>query len=1720
MLSKDTASEGKALEYYCLATEVDDSDVALWNNLGTIAAKRGLWKAARESFEQGLFLDPHHPALQTKLLQLLLHIGDETGAGNVASAILAMQPGNILARNVLFNHSSELRLLQLPEMEQEEALVVGLDVVSVQEVTLEEPSMACLLKHVSQLIPHTAKLRFNVHSAMIEEHYPSPGPVEEELVIILEDPPIEGSAAIDTDDRTSQQQDAVDYRASRRNQQEGAVAENKFDKFNALKELFEKFRAPAAVGSSRSEEERCLAKFPPIIVDELEWLDWNRTYCMGDIAAEILANITTVSLSSVQDVLDVMQYFHRETPSLSQIDFLHLALVCCDIATNVKLECQKIDSKSSSGKKLGNIVKEAVPLGMLWLGRLRTEMELDNKGLASYWWARGRLYEVMPQVEDGIAAFYACSMALESVRGNKIILAKCQHDRVVDASSLSRKIEGLQLFGSLMKAEALIDDKQQVLTILLPIALQCNDREKSMAEMNRECWIKALKMLLQAAESEEQHVLGLRCHLRILEAHLPSLLYSLEELSTFKEQQEKELLSRFTSNPDNIEAMHSVAIYLDDNAREFANPSAALSKDALEAMEWDKVCFIAWNAFGIHYFAMRELASQADSLLSRGSLNSKLTMLRQVALDSALIAFHLRDMDPFVDHSPNVTFDVLYEITQCLGKAEALMGNDGAFVRSSLHTLWNMISQIDPQSEQFNEVNSAMQTCVYLLYGIRLPKVTPDWGNWREENEQDIKKAKVEAQLARMQSRSTCIELWHILHSFIEEAESGSLIAFKTYLEALGKHFPSPPREAVALADKGWMKMINTEPPQPGFEATLPREFNEAYECAGNAETVSREGAVIKDICSHLYYWRTLLQPEVEEYFKEYENVLEPVFETDLENLLCLCKADICYNPTRYEAWFMLSRSYFQGADLIVEEASSELASRIYTGQKSLVSRVEKMRKLGTWCAGIALTFARIDEERADVLYTLAFRLYAQTKNVPPAYNHLDGKPLEKDSLEYMTAAKAALDLLLSVLNFEQKDWRIELAIGFCLRKLGKPAEEYLPHMAYANYLAITQAGGLIDVFYALHASRLDLLNTNRAWSTTDALEMYCFSSDTQEKLDKASSVVSRLEILRNDCIAAMRWCLEKDKYFHKATWALSKAAMAQGDTNLAHLELTRLFGNAKHLFAVNIYQIAATAFEASKSKARSKGKHGRKTQLISVHSGKESEYGFPPMKPSGCGQQQSKSEFIGCLRKYLIQYLKLCGALCKLDILNAASNAYDWKGWPVSCDDLIEVATGQYVVTLLARLLEKCPAEKLLLLDEKNARESLVSYVVGQNIEEELYMAFKLSMDAGILSGEGTSWDKNVTHPAQQALKYVATQHAVDAQLRELIKCSRILFTKFGGLFCHLLAANRSFERLYGLLVPLRRPYKVLKQAPPAVRQSIRLICSKFAQALSNEWTEVKRLALECSPGSIERLNAPVASTLLQATPLTLESLNRLEITAQDIATQLANLNDEEVQKAYLSQCFELSPPGHRYKLAQLLACALSAADIPLLCTSVSDDIAKAIDHDWSNTYLPTCEESALQDRIAVAIRTAHLFIKQMPWLSQHPIATPNATTTASPRPPALTDVKAQVEESVVNLYRLYTALSGRQPPPTDAAAEIFKGVDNLIRQLRRQSRAAEEEGKAERAAERAAKRAKIHAQLTPPSALKYSRKRAESVPFTGNTECDVDIDVGAVMEGILSSM
>jgi len=95
----------KAVQFYLQAVDIDEKDVVVWNQLGTLSCALGSLNIARRAFEQGLKCSPNNWNCMEKLLEVLIAIGDEVACLAVSKLLLKKWPSH--SRACLVKHVIE-----------------------------------------------------------------------------------------------------------------------------------------------------------------------------------------------------------------------------------------------------------------------------------------------------------------------------------------------------------------------------------------------------------------------------------------------------------------------------------------------------------------------------------------------------------------------------------------------------------------------------------------------------------------------------------------------------------------------------------------------------------------------------------------------------------------------------------------------------------------------------------------------------------------------------------------------------------------------------------------------------------------------------------------------------------------------------------------------------------------------------------------------------------------------------------------------------------------------------------------------------------------------------------------------------------------------------------------------------------------------------------------------------------------------------------------------------------------------------------------------------------------------------------------------------------------------------------------------------------------------------------------------------------------------------
>lgn len=640
--------------------------------------------------------------------------------------------------------------------------------------------------------------------------------------------------------------------------------------------------------------------------------------------------------------------------------------------------------------------------------------------------------------------------------------------------------------------------------------------------------------------------------------------------------------------------------------------------------------------------------------------------------------------------------------------------------------------------------------------------------------------------LRPLASQDAALAMWPSVSDHLVGQSVSALQKHKGFLENMAQLFPSLPPQLQTKIDAAFEEMANQEPPELDedlerkemknpmdglLERALLEHEREPQQEQGS-EGQDPSGSPVLNWTKYLPIYRTLfhllslIQPSTpsiidQARFPEYLGILDPGADRILStNVFAPLLADLAMNPRKYpERWSSLALLYHEVADLILIKAAHEVPTRQWLYRTDLHRRVSLYRRLGHWCTAIdSLSIAESEQgegnddildEKAELLELSGSKHYDEVNDAPPQCNQLDIRPSRDDS-RFKTATESALRAYRSAESILPDEWTFKINIGRCLRRLGSAPTEYLPLFGRACELAIKHHnGGLVDPMYILHNARFKLvkqaqkenkLSSAAAKSVLCLVGRFCFLKETQNKLKDIHlgffdcTETSQLEMseqqaaaccsaLLIDCTAALEWCLEKQKGYHRASLALAKFHAASGDSEQVIKYLAPLFSRYKAIFTFNMSPIVATASRNTSKQKRRGGGGGsdgggadktntadevttttEATTISTMEIDSELDQGIcPAAKNIGVGVFESEVIFISRVRKALHLYLTALLRSNTRDVLAAADLFFDniklnkdavqtfWMSKP-GFEDIRKLARGYHVLCMLSSAFYICP--------------------------------------------------------------------------------------------------------------------------------------------------------------------------------------------------------------------------------------------------------------------------------------------------------------------------------------------------------------------------------------------------------------------------------------------
>ncbi|XP_038700299.1 calcineurin-binding protein 1 isoform X1 [Tripterygium wilfordii] len=590
-------------------------------------------------------------------------------------------------------------------------------------------------------------------------------------------------------------------------------------------------------------------------------------------------------------------------------------------------------------------------------------------------------------------------------------------------------------------------------------------------------------------------------------------------------------------------------------------------------------------------------------------------------------------------------------------------------------------------------IDGALDQCFFCLYGLNLRSDS--------SYEDDLAEHKNTSR-GDYQTKEQCADVFQYILPCAKASSRTGLVKLRRVLRAIRKHFPQPP-EAVLdgnAIDKFLdypdlcEDKLSNEAGSEGYLGTITKLL---LPDMGSLKEYKRSLAVSSEpyleVYSNLYYF--LAQSEETNATDKWPGfVLTKEGGEFVQQNANLFRYDLLYNPLRFESWQRLANIYDEEVDLLLNDGSKHINVAGWRKNATLPQRVEMSRRRSRRCLLMSLALANTPAQQCEIHELLALVYYDSLQNVVPLYDQRSVIP-SKDAA-WMMFCENSLRHFKRAFTHKQ-DWSHAFYMGKLCEKLGYSHEISLSY--YDKAIALNPSA--VDSVYRMHASRLKILCAHGK-QNMEALKVvlgYCFSQPTKvavtniltsvspetsqlpdDVMDRSCQVSSERKreesvqmeemwhILYNDCLAALKNCVEGDlKHFHKARYMLAQGRYKRGlsgDLERAKDELSFCFKSARSSFTINMWEIDGMV---------KKGR--RKTAGCSVNK-KALEVNLP----------ESSRKFITCIRKYLLFYLKLLEETGEVSTLDRAyvSLRAD-KRFSLCIEDVVPVALGRYIKALIS---------------------------------------------------------------------------------------------------------------------------------------------------------------------------------------------------------------------------------------------------------------------------------------------------------------------------------------------------------------------------------------------------------------------------------------------------
>jgi hypothetical protein len=400
--------------------------------------------------------------------------------------------------------------------------------------------------------------------------------------------------------------------------------------------------------------------------------------------------------------------------------------------------------------------------------------------------------------------------------------------------------------------------------------------------------------------------------------------------------------------------------------------------------------------------------------------------------------------------------------------------------------------------------------------------------------------------------------------------------------------------------------------------------------------------------------------------------------------------SDLHINPCRFDAWFELSRIYDDAKDLLQNDAARNLSVASWSADESgLQNLFLTWRRRSRRCLLIARTLAP-EEEIEGVESYIGLCAYDSLQQVPPMFDQHRAQPPLDEHAELNVAFTRKF--FTSAAALAPAEWMHPFFLGKVSEKDGSSAEETLAFYSKA----VSLAPHALEPFYRLHAFRAKILLRHftdagvcelPSVAICSTLAKFCFSVRVSKsaalQLDVCKDAsVDDLSLvsasLLQDCCDAFSFCLDVQKHYYPARYALARLFLACHRVPEA-LELLAYCFRGRGGVSINVW-------EEEGCKLGKVNKSGDK-----VNMGHEWGPGMAPKKVSEIGRDESSRKYVYKLRKLFTMYAKCLGMTGDLDALQLlrkfVSKHEPWK----SClEDVSLMVLGEHLQQVAKNLVEE----------------------------------------------------------------------------------------------------------------------------------------------------------------------------------------------------------------------------------------------------------------------------------------------------------------------------------------------------------------------------------------------------------------------------------------------